>query len=198
MILSAYNLYFLSRKDLLMSTIYDELNDKLIKFIEKQHMFFVATAPKNGRINLSPKGLDCLKVLSNKKVIYTSLVGSGNETSAHLLQDNRMTMMFCSFDRNPLILRLYGYAKEITPEDDEFDEYYAEMNDMVAVRQLYILEIENVQTSCGFGVPMFDLVADRTTLPDYMSNLGEQGVEDYKQRKNLVTIDGFRTRLKEI
>lgn len=178
-----------------MPAFFDELDDKLIEFIKEQPMFFVATAPKEGRINLSPKGLDCLRVLSPTRVAYLSLTGSGNETSAHLLEDNRMTMMFCSYTRTTSILRLYGNAHEVTPEDDEFNDYYALFPDFAAPRQVFILDITSIQTSCGYGVPVMTLDHERETLDKYMAGLGPNGVRAYQQKNNLRTIDGIRTRL---
>lgn len=180
-----------------MPAFFEKLDDKLIKFIKEQPMYFVATAPKDGRINMSPKGLDSLRILNPNRVAYLSLTGSGNETSAHLLEDNRMTMMFCSYTRTTNILRLYGTAYEITPEDSEFQEYYAMFPDYAAPRQIYILDITSIQTSCGYGVPVMTLDHERETLDKYMDGLGPDGVEAYKQKNNLRTIDGIRTRLPE-
>ncbi len=167
-------------------------------FIEEQPIFFVATAPKSGRINLSPKGLDCLKILNPNKVAYVNLAGSGNETSAHLLEDNRMTIMFCSFTRTTTVLRLYGSAREIIPQDPEFEELIKVFPDFVAIRQIYILDVDTVQKSCGYSVPLMEYQSDRETLEKYMSGLGEDGVEEYQQKNNLTTIDGLRTRLIQI
>lgn len=178
-----------------MPAFYEKLDDKLTSFIEEQNMFFVATAPKDGRINMSPKGLDSLRVLSPTQIAYLNLTGSGNETSAHLLEDNRMTMMFCSYTRTTNIVRLYGRAIEVTPEDTEFDDYYALFPDYTAPRQILILDIESIQTSCGYGVPVMTLDHERDTLDKYMENLGPDGVSEYKQKNNLKTIDGLRTRL---
>ena len=181
-----------------MPKFYDKLDETLEKFIKEQPMFFVTTAPKNGRINLSPKGLDSLRILGPNKVAYLNLTGSGNETSAHLLEDNRMTIMFCSYGRTTNILRLYGCAHEITPEDKAFEEMYALFPDYAAPRQIYILSIESIQTSCGYGVPVMTLDHDRETLDKHMAGLGPDGVEAYQQKNNLQTIDGIRTRLSKI
>lgn len=181
-----------------MATIYDKLDDKMMDFIKEQNMFFVSTAPKDGRINLSPKGLDSLRILSESQVAYVNLAGSGNETSAHLLEDNRMTMMFCSFSRKTNIMRLYGTAREIIPEDDEFADLAKKLPDIIAIRQIYILTIEGIQLSCGYGVPIMDHIGDRETLEKYWLNKGPEGLEKYKQDKNLTTIDGLRTRLPEL
>ncbi len=180
-----------------MPKFFDQLDQKLSTFIKEQPMFFVATAPKDGRINMSPKGLDSLRILSPTRVAYLNLTGSGNETSAHLLEDDRMTMMFCSYTRTTNILRLYGSAHEITPEDKEFDELYALFPDYAAPRQIFILDITSIQTSCGYGVPVMTLDYERETLDKHMAGLGPDGVEAYQQKNNLRTIDGIRTRLKE-
>lgn len=132
-------------------------------FISEQHIFFVATAPlsANGRVNLSPKGLDCFRVLSDQQVAYMDLISSGNETSAHTLENGRITFMFCSFDAAPNILRLYGKGFAVLPGSKEWEQYALHFTIYPSTRQLIVADIDLVQTSCGFGVPMYDFTGDR-------------------------------------
>lgn len=107
-----------------MAEFYTELNDTLKKVIAQQKIFFIATAPTEGRINLSPKGLDSLRCLDDKTIAFLNLIGSGNETAAHLFQNGRITMMFCSFTEKPLIIRIYGQGRVIHPRDKAWAELY--------------------------------------------------------------------------
>jgi Pyridoxamine 5'-phosphate oxidase len=174
---------------------FEELNDKLTKFIGEQKMFFTASAPTSGRINLSPKGIDSFRVFDNKTVGYMDLTGSGNETAAHLYENGRLTIMFCSFTDKPLILRLYGHGEVIKNGSEKwktvenlFEHYFGE-------RQIILLNIESVQTSCGFGVPVYQLVEERTTLTDWAEGKDEEKIEAYWRQKNLISIDGLPTHL---
>ncbi len=170
-----------------------ELTGQLIKFINEQHIFFVGTAAATGRVNVSPKGMDTFAVLNEREVIWLNLTGSGNETAAHLLQNDRMTIMFCSFDRKPLILRLYGKAEIYHPRDAEFDSYLEHFGDVEGARQVYKLNIEMVQTSCGFGVPFMEYTGERETLKTWAFEKGDSGIKDYWTEKNQTSIDGFDT-----
>lgn len=161
-------------------------------FIEAQHLFFVATAPVSldGHINLSPKGLDSFRVLSSGQVAYMDIIGSGNETAAHVTENGRITFMFCSFDKVPNILRLYGRAKIVLPEDDEWTELSSHFTIYPSTRQIITAEIHLVQTSCGYGIPLYDFKADRTIHFDWADTKGEQGLKDYIKEKNSVSLDG--------
>lgn len=180
-----------------MGKFYEELSPKHSKFIEEQKMFFVGTAPKDGgSVNISPKGLECFKILSPTQVAYSNMAGSGNETSAHLIESSRMTLMFCSFDKIPLILRLYGAGREITPEDAEFEEFYAKMPQVSGIRQIFIMDIDRIQTSCGYGVPFYEFTDQRPTLTTWADKNGAEGVQKYITEKNHTSIDGLPTRVK--
>jgi hypothetical protein len=174
---------------------FPEITDRFSTFIAAQSMYFVATAASDGRVNLSPKGLDSLRVLSPNRVAWLNLTGSGNETSAHLLDNPRMTLMFCSFDREPLILRLYGTAREVQPKDDDWDELYSEFPPHVSARQIYDMTVDLVQTSCGFGVPLMSVESERVLLDTWAEKKGPEGVAEYWQEKNLSSIDGMPTKL---
>ena len=149
------------------------------KFIENQKMFFVGTATEEGRVNVSPKGMDTLMVIGPNRVIWLNLTGSGNETAAHVLHSKRMTIMFCAFEGNPLILRLYGEARVYHERDEEFKKYISMFPDHYGARQIFDLEVELVQNSCGFGVPLYTYNGQRTLLEEWARNKGDGGLEEY-------------------
>jgi len=156
-----------------------KLNTQLIDFIQQQQLYFVATAAQDGRINLSPKGLDSLRILDKDHILWLNLTGSGNETAAHLIEQNRMTMMFCSFGEQPLILRLYGRADTYHHRDPEWAAYIEHFDNLEGARNLFLLHIESVQTSCGYGVPKFDFTQERAQLSKSINQKGEEGIKRY-------------------
>ncbi len=178
--------------------MHKNLSKQLTRFLENQVIFFVATAAPEGRINLSPKGLDSLKVLSPERVIWLNLTGSGNETAAHLLADPRITLMACAFEGKPLILRIYGKAHCIHPGDDEWEALYQHFDDNTGARQIVDIQINGIQTSCGNGVPLMDFVSERSELDDWADRIGEDGIRNYWEKENLETIDGLETGMKEV
>ena len=171
------------------------LNQKLIHFINEQKLFFVATTSTNGTINLSPKGLDSFKVVDDNKVVWLNLTGSGNETAAHLLQDSRMTIMFCAFAGSPLILRLYGTAEAHHPYDNFWKEHISIFPEIAGSRQLVEMKIDLVQTSCGMGVPLMDFNSQRHGLIDWAEDKGDEGLKKYWQMKNTISLDGNPTNI---
>jgi len=178
-----------------MGTVYEAIDDKLHAWISKQPMFFVATAPtEGGHVNLSPKGYDSFRVLSPTRVAYLDLTGSGNETAAHLLENGRITLMFCAFEGAPLILRLYGEGHTILPRDAEWQVLRPLFGPFIpGERQLTVVSVTSVQTSCGFSVPLFSYVGDRTQLTDWAEKKGETGLTEYWAEKNVRSIDGLPT-----
>ncbi len=172
-----------------------KLNAALTAFIKTQQLFFVATAAPDGRVNLSPKGLDSLRVLSDSKIIWLSLSGSGNETAAHLREHPRMTLMFCAFEGEARILRVYGNAKAVHPHDLEWTGLLQHFPVMAGSRQVFELEIDLVQTSCGTGVPEMQFVSQRgpSELLPFYDEMGTDGVRAYWNRKNAVSLDGKPT-----
>lgn len=178
-----------------MAKFYTQLDDRLCEFIREQKLFFTATAPIDGRINLSPKGIDSFRCLDFLRVAYLDLTGSGNETAAHLQQNGRMTMMFCSFTDKPLILRLYGRGEVVLPNTEQWENSIDSFTDLPGKRQLILLHIESVQTSCGYGVPIYELQQERSTLTDWALKKGEDGVRAYQLQNNLVSIDGLPNHL---
>jgi hypothetical protein len=182
-----------------MSNFLDRLSPKLIEFIERQKLFFVATAPPlaDGRINLSPKGMDTMRVISDRAVAYLDLTGSGNETAAHLKHDpnRRLTIMFCSFDDRPMILRLYCRAEVIRPRDRNWDELSSRFSIQSNFRQIIVAQVQSGQTSCGFGVPIYQMVAQRPQMQEWTEKKGRAGIEQYQADKNVRSIDGLETGL---
>ncbi len=178
-----------------MGKFYNSISEHHASFIQEQHIFFVATAPldKDGHINLSPKGLNCFKVLSQTKVAYMDLISSGNETSAHTLENGRITFMFCSFNDKPNILRLYGKGYTVLPGGENWDEYAQHFQIFPSTRQIIVADIHLVQTSCGFGVPMYTYEGERDIHFEWAEKKGEQGLKDYVTEKNLVSLDGLPT-----
>ncbi len=176
-----------------MATKYSELTDAQAEFISKQHIYFVGTAPQEGHVNVSPKGMDSFRVLDRKRVMWLNLTGSGNETAAHVLENKRMTIMFCSFDRQPLILRLYGTARAIYERDSEWSELIKEFPSYTGARQIFVCELEMTQDSCGYAVPFYELKKERQTLTKWADGKGMDGMPDYWKEKNTHSIDGLET-----
>lgn len=171
------------------------IDDKTRRFIEKQKIFFTASAPlaADGHINLSPKGIDTFRVLDERTVCYLDLTGSGNETAAHVAENGRLTIMFCSFSGAPQILRLYGRGEVVHRKSEKWAEFAASFADYPGVRQIIVLRVESLQTSCGFAVPKFDFKAERDELHQWAARKGEDGIETYWRDKNQTSIDGLPT-----
>jgi predicted pyridoxine 5'-phosphate oxidase superfamily flavin-nucleotide-binding protein len=150
-----------------MAEFFDSLNDAHCDFIARQPVFFVATAVEGSRINLSPKGMDTFRVLDADRVAYLDLNGSGNETQAHLNADGRITIMFCAFDNPALILRIYGRGRFVVAGDADYAALAANFPALPGARQVFVVDVESVQTSCGWGVPRMTLEAERQTLVKY-------------------------------
>jgi hypothetical protein len=173
----------------------ESISKNLQDFIEKQQMFFVGTAASDGRVNVSPKGLDSLRILNPNLVIWLNGTGSGNESAAHILENPRMTVMFCAFDGAPLILRLFGKARAVHPRDAEWADLYAKFNPIAGARQIFVLDVDLVQTSCGMAVPLFDFNAQRSELTDYWEARSSEQLSAYQLEKNTKSIDGFPTNI---
>ena len=177
--------------------LYDHINPRIQKFIAAQKIFFVATATDQSRINLSPKGMDSFRVIDQYKVLWLNLTGSGNETAAHLGVDGRITIMFCSFEGAPMILRLYGKGKVINPNDKQWTSAVDQFPKQAGTRQIIEIDIEMVQTSCGMSIPYFDFKEDRLQLDDWAQNKGEEGIKEYWKEKNELSIDGIPTKIQD-
>ncbi|MBV8390443.1 MAG: pyridoxamine 5'-phosphate oxidase family protein [Mucilaginibacter sp.] len=180
-----------------MAKFYDSILDQHREFIVKQKMFFVASAPlsSGGHVNLSPKGSDSFRVLSDQQVAYLDLVGSGNETSAHLLENGRVTFMFCAFEGPPNILRLYGHGHTVLPGHHDWDDLAQHFQLPLSTRQIIVAEIDKVQTSCGYSVPLYEHLGERDHAEKWALNKGVEGLETYKTEKNRISMDGLPTAL---
>ncbi len=178
-----------------MAKFYTEIPEALKDFIQKQHIFFVGTAAASGTVNVSPKGMDTFRILDKNRVLWLNLTGSGNETAAHLLQNNRITIMFCAFEGKPLILRLYGNANVYHQQDSEWQNYINLFPKIAGSRQLIEINIDKIQTSCGYAVPFLDYVGEREQLQNWANKQGEDRLKKYREEKNSLSIDGFDTGL---
>ena len=173
----------------------EKLNESLRAFIERQPLFFVGTAGQDGRVNISPKGMDTLRIKSDTRLLWLNLSGSGNETAAHLQDVNRMTLMFCAFDGDALILRVYGRAATLHPREAGWADAAAEFPKIAGSRQIFDMTIDSVQTSCGSGVPLmrFEEQRGEKELAPFYEEMGPDGVTEYWRRKNMLSIDGKPT-----
>jgi len=180
-----------------MGKFYKEITEAHSNFIREQHIFFVATAPLSGegRVNLSPKGLDAFRILNDHQVGYMDLISSGNETSAHTLENGRITIMFCSFGEKPRILRLYGKGRTVLKEAEDWKTRSVQFEILPSTRQLIIVDVDLVQTSCGFGVPMYDYKGERSIHFDWAEQKGPDGLIEYINKNNLKSLDGLDTDL---
>lgn len=176
-----------------MSQLYKTITPKIQQFIENQKMFFVATATADSRINLSPKGMDSLRVVNPNRVIWLNLTGSGNETAAHVQENPRMTLMLNSFDEKPLILRLYGTAKTIHGDDPDWKVFFPLFPYHPGARQIFDMKVDLVQTSCGTAVPLYEFVGEREQLNSWAEKKGEDGIKAYWKEKNKLSLDGKPT-----
>jgi len=177
-----------------MATFYTSIEPKLRAFIERQRIFFTATAAAGSRINLSPKGLDALRVLDSRTVAYLDRTGSGNETAAHIRADGRLTIMMCAFEGPPNILRLYGHGRVLPHGSADYNRVLAQAfggEDPIGARQIIVLDVESAQTSCGFGVPVYTYERERPSLANWTE--GEEDLAEYRRENNMVTIDGLPT-----
>jgi hypothetical protein len=160
-------------------------------FIKAQHIFFVATAPSRGHINLSPKGLDTFRILGPRQVAYADYTGSGVETIAHIRENGRLTIMFCAFEGRANILRLYGTGRAIEAGTDEFAALSPQFEAGEGVRAIIALDITRVSDSCGFGVPLYEYQGERDQLEAWACKKGESGLREYREKKNAVSLDGL-------
>jgi hypothetical protein len=170
-----------------------EIDNAIQAFIEQQKVYFVATAGPEGRVNVSPKGLDSFRVLGPNHVAWLNLTGSGNETAAHLLEQNRITIMFCAFEGKPNILRLYGTATVCHPRDAEWEALLPLFPALAGARQIFVVDVDLVTTSCGMAVPFMDYQSEREDLTHHWEKKGPEGVETYWDQRNAQSLDGKPT-----
>lgn len=176
-----------------MSKQFKAFDDDHMAFVASQPIFFVASCAPGARINLSPKGMDSMRILGPNLLAWLNLTGSGNETAAQLPLDPRMTVMWCSFGTRPLILRGYGTARVLHRGDAEFADYMKNFPQTPGARQIFVMAVDLVQTSCGYAVPLMQLTSERPTLRTWAEGKGEAGVAEYWGTRNRQSIDGFPT-----
>jgi hypothetical protein len=176
-----------------MGKVYDEIDEGLGDFIGRQHLFFVGTAPTDpdAHLNVSPKGLDTFRILGPKTVAYLDLTGSGIETVAHLRENGRITILFCAFEGRPLIVRLHGRGRVVEPGDGEWDGLIAHFPEYPGARSVVMMDVERVADSCGYAVPLYEYMGERSQLIDSAEKKGPEGLEEYKALKNRSSIDGL-------
>lgn len=176
-----------------MGKTFEALLPEHVEFIKRQHLFFVASAPleEEGHVNLSPKGHDAFRVLSANRAAYLDMTGSGNETSAHLTENGRITVMFCAFEGPPNILRLYGKGAVHLPGSAEWEELRPLFPDLPGARQIITVDIRKVQTSCGYAVPFMSYEGDRETLARWAGQKSEEELAQYRREKNASSLDGL-------
>lgn len=180
-----------------MSKKFDALSTKHIEFIGQQKIFFVGTAAPNGTVNVSPKGYESLKVLGPNRIVWLNVTGSGNETSAHVQINPRMTLMFTSFKGPPVTLRAYGKARVIHRLDSEWATLNSHFSKIVGARQVFDLSIDLVQTSCGMSIPLFEYKGERDAQIKWATKKGESGLREFWGEENQQSIDGFPTNILE-
>lgn len=180
-----------------MEKIFTEIISEYKEFILNQKIFFVGTAANEGRVNISPKGMDTFRVIDSNKIVWLNLTESGNETAAHLIKNSRMTILFCAFEGEPLILRLYGKAKIYHKRDVSYHQYIVLFPKIAGSRQLIEMEVDLVQKSCGFAVPFMDFKEERTQLRSWAEKQGKERLNKYRAEKNIKSIDNFETGILE-
>jgi hypothetical protein len=178
-----------------MAQQFPQLSERHIRFIAEQKIYFVATATADSRVNISPKGMDSFRVIESTRVVWLNVTGSGNETSAHVQVQPRMTIMFCAFEGPPQILRLYGTPKVIHTGEQQWDELYPLFNPLPGARQIFDLEIDLVQVSCGMGIPYYSYAGERESLSDWANKKGKDGLREYWEDRNQASIDGIPTHI---
>lgn len=178
-----------------MAKQFNAISEDHRRFIEAQHLFFCGTAAPDGRVNISPKGMDSLRVIGPNRIIWRNFTGSGNETAGHLARLNRMTLMWCGFEVRPMIMRAYGTAMTLHPRDAGFKEAEAHFPPALGARQFYDMSVEMLQTSCGFAVPFFDYAGERDVLAKWNEEKGQSGIVSYWDTRNRETIDGMPTHI---
>ncbi|MEA2048051.1 MAG: pyridoxamine 5'-phosphate oxidase family protein [Campylobacterota bacterium] len=181
-----------------MAVKFDKINEEHKAFILNQKMFVIGSAGADGFINVSPKGMDSLKIIDENTVVWLNYTGSGNETSAHVQENGRMTIMFNSYDKAPLILKLYGDASVIHETDKRWDEMVAHFETHVGSRQFFEMKVELVLTSCGYGVPLYAFKGERNTLKKWAEKKGREGIRLYWSENNVKTLNGVETHIMQM
>jgi hypothetical protein len=182
------------RDNPVMGRIYEEIDARLADFLRSQPVFFVATAPLagDGHVNCSPKGnRDNLAILGERQVVYQDLTGSGVETIAHLQENGRIVVMFCTFDGPPRIVRLHGRGRVVVPGDTCFGDLEGLFPGHPGTRALILVDVERISDSCGYGVPLMPFSAHRDNLDHWAERKGATGLVAYRAENNQVSLDGL-------
>jgi hypothetical protein len=176
-----------------MGKVYAEITPELAAWLAQQKVFFVGSAPLSaeGHVNVSPKGLDTLRVLGPRRVAYLDLTGSGAETVAHLRENGRIVLMFCAFSGPPKIVRLHGAGSVVTPASAKWAALHARFPGHLGTRAIVDVAVSRISDSCGYGVPTFAGVEERVALPRWAQTKGPQGLHAYRREKNSRSIDGL-------
>jgi predicted pyridoxine 5'-phosphate oxidase superfamily flavin-nucleotide-binding protein len=177
-----------------MGKVYERIEGRLREFVERQRVFFVATAPlaADGHVNLSPRGIaGTFAVLDERTFAWLDGTGSGSETIAHLRENGRITVMFCAFEGPPSIVRFHGTGRVVTLYDDEYPALASWFVDLPGARAVIVVDVERVSDSCGWGVPLLAYEGERNLLEPFFERKGEAGSREYRRRKNLSSIDGL-------
>jgi hypothetical protein len=176
-----------------MAKVFPNIDNKIRQWLSAQHMFFVATAPLagDGFVNCSPKGLDAFRVLDDHTVAYLDLTGSGVETIAHLKENGRIVLMFCSVDKTPRIVRFHGTGRALEAGSDGYNELAPRFPTLAGARSIIVVDVQRISDSCGFGVPLMDYKAERTTLTDHWEKQGPEKAEAYQHKENANSLDGL-------
>ncbi|MDX6246555.1 MAG: hypothetical protein QOE76_4278 [Frankiales bacterium] len=177
-----------------MGKVHEALDGRLREFVEAQQVYFVATAPSGdgGHVNVSPKGhRDTFTIIDGHTIAYLDLTGSGAEGIAHVRDNGRVTVMFCAFDGPPDIVRLQGQGRVVVPEDAEWAGLLARFGSHPGSRAVIVVELDRIASSCGFAVPRYEYLGDRTMLDDNFGRRTPENIADYHRTKNSVSIDGL-------
>lgn len=173
---------------------YTEIDEGIQRWMARQHMFFVSTAPLqgDGHVNCSPKGLDSLRVLGPRQLAYVDLGGSGIETVAHIKENGRITIMLCAFDGPPKIFRFYGRGTVTEPHEADFEELLKVFPGQPSVRNIITVDVDKIMDSCGFGVPMYEFKKQRDSFKNYLADKSEKYLQDYHRERNATSLDGLK------
>ena len=172
---------------------YEQIDEKIRGWIERQRLFFVSTAPlaPDAHINCSPKGLDCLRVLGPRKIAYADTGGSGIETVAHLKENGRIVIMFCAFEGPPKIYRFYGQGRSVEPHEPEFESLLPMFPGLPTIRNFIVVDVQNIRDSCGYGVPLYEFKGDRESLPNWVNAKSPDELLQYRIERNAESLDGL-------
>ncbi len=172
---------------------YTEIDDSIQRWIRRQRLFFVATAPLsgNGLINCSPKGFDCLAIIGPRKLAYVDVGGSGIETVAHLKENRRIVVMMCAFDGPPKIFRFYGQGSVVEPHHENFDELLGQFPQQVAARNIIVIDVDRIIDSCGYGVPLYEFVGERDSMQNHYDSKSTSEILEYRRMRNAQSLEGL-------